>query len=383
MQKKIIALAIAGLASSVAIADSNVTIYGRMDVGVVSRSGDGGRVNTQGTLTSIDSGVQSGSRLGFRGAEDLGNGLKAIFEIEANLQADSQSNVSLSAGGLSSRHAYVGLTGGFGTAVAGRLDGARYSFAGKYNAFGLGTVGQFANLQVHQTRADNAIAYISPTWSGFSVLAAYSNNLTGTDGATAGSQSTTGAGLNKSALSDKTHLWAIAPQYNNGPISVTYDHEEADVFNLNNSTIKIDVLGASYDFGVVKVLGYWEKVRHDNRAVWDVSSWTLGATAPFLGKGTAKISYGRQQDKNDGTGAIGLGDFSKISIGADWALSKRTNLFVDAARINNKSGNGCGQIAVSGYTNSLDSGNQIGCGAAGNGTGFGVRGFDLGIAHTF
>ncbi|MEF8720586.1 MAG: porin [Candidatus Accumulibacter necessarius] len=107
MQKKLIALAVASLASGAAFAQTNVTMYGVADVGYVYSSGDaynGGRTATCGsraatTFSGIQSGLLSGSRLGFRGEEALGNGLKAIFTLEYSLNIDNNS-ASAASGGL-------------------------------------------------------------------------------------------------------------------------------------------------------------------------------------------------------------------------------------------------------------------------------------------
>jgi predicted porin len=379
MQKKIIVLAIAGALASIVAGSAlaaDVTIYGNADVGMVSQSGSGGNVNTNGTLTTVDSGVSGDSFLGFKGTEDVGNGITALFDLKGLVNYTSQSNSSsangLSGGGLSSGHAMAGVTGSFGTAVIGRLDGARYSFAGKYNAFGLGSVGQFANLQVHQTRADNAVAYISPTMSGFSVLAAYTTNLTGFTKTLATAQCfTAGCKPVGSVMDTNTHLFAIAPQYNNGPISVTYDYEKAETGGTPNSGIAINVLAGSYDLGVAKVLAYWESIKHDKATAWDTKSWTLGATAPFGGNLLGKVSYGKVNDANNGTG-VGMGNLSKVSLGLDYTLTKNTKVYVDYATISNGTG-GRGTMAYSGYTNSLESGQN----------GFGTKGFDVGIAKSF
>jgi predicted porin len=382
MQKKFIALAIAGalggLGASSAFAD--VTIYGNADAGLVSRSGSGGNVNANGTATSVDSGVSGDSYIGFKGSEDLSDGTKVIFDLKGLVNFTSQSNSKsgngLAGGGLSSGHAYVGLTGNFGTGLIGRVDGARYSFAGKYNAFGLGSVGQFANLQVHQTRADNAVAYVSPTMNGFSLLAAYTFNLTGFTAVNAGAQCLTpGCATTASAMDGNTHLYVIAPQYNSGPISITYDHEKADTNGATAAGIAINVLGGSYDFGVAKILAYWESVKDDTATVWDQKSWTLGATVPFDGNFVGKISYGKVNDNNNGAGALGMGNLSKVSIGADYNWSKNTRLYADYGSISNGTG-GKGTMAYSGYTNSLDAGTA-------GASGFGTKGFDLGIAHLF
>ncbi len=83
MQKKLLALAIAGLAATPALADDNVTIYGRVDVGYLNRGDGDGAVADPGSKSEIASGIAGGSRIGFRGTEDLGNGLKALFEVNS------------------------------------------------------------------------------------------------------------------------------------------------------------------------------------------------------------------------------------------------------------------------------------------------------------
>jgi len=93
MQKKIIALAIAGLASTAAFAQTNVTVYGVVDLGQawVKSSGETVKANDddQSTVGRLDS---NASYIGFRGVEDLGNGLKALFQYETNFTADNAGN---------------------------------------------------------------------------------------------------------------------------------------------------------------------------------------------------------------------------------------------------------------------------------------------------
>ena len=113
MQKKIIALAVSGLLSGAAMAQSNVTIYGNIDAGYRHASGSG--------LTSngIDASNWTTSRLGFKGTEDLGNGMKAVFLLEYPLSNDL--NAPIGGSSFAARQQYVGLTGDFGSIVAGRL----------------------------------------------------------------------------------------------------------------------------------------------------------------------------------------------------------------------------------------------------------------------
>src|SRR5574343_633103 len=108
MQKKIIALAVAALASSAAFAQSNVTIYGIADVGYFHMSADGKK-----PMNNVDSGGLAGSRIGFKGVEDLGNGLKALFTLEYALALDNNSGVGYADTPWSStvaRQQFVGLS---------------------------------------------------------------------------------------------------------------------------------------------------------------------------------------------------------------------------------------------------------------------------------
>ena len=364
MQKKLIALAIAGLASSAAFADSNVTIYGLMDFGYVRTSGnDGGVTGAKGT-NRLDSGISAGNRLGFKGAEDLGNGLKAIFEAEFGFSGDTNGpGTAGTAGGLSStRHAYVGVTGGFGTVVGGRLDGVRYGIFNKYDAFAAGTVGNFTQMTGQVDRANSAVAYISPNWSGFSFVGAYATNI--------GSQ-TNGLGLapQESNGNDADgELFTLMGNYTNGPIDITLDWERVnfDTFGgLDKDTVT--TIAGSYDFGVVKLRALWDRQKLDGTAgagtLNDWRSWFISATAP-MGNWLLKATYGRTKDKEASNTTA-----RKFSIGVDYNLSKRTKLYADYGSISQDNSSAIG-ISYLANTN------------AGAGLGA-TKGFDIGVQHKF
>src|SRR5512139_2089513 len=114
MQKKLIALAIAGLASTAAFAQSNVTIYGLLDYGYSYRFDARGMDSVTGGVSGLpkpnsssqlNGGQQSGNRLGFKGTEDLGNGLKAVFLMEQGWLGDTGAVQSTSS--FYNRQAYV------------------------------------------------------------------------------------------------------------------------------------------------------------------------------------------------------------------------------------------------------------------------------------
>ena len=125
MKKSLIALALIGAFSSAAVAQSNVTMYGILDVNYMWQQGPTNVGTTaapriqQESVNAINGGHQSGNRWGVRGTEALGGGLNAIFALEAGFNIDS--GTSAQGGRLFGRQAYAGLSGGWGAVVAGRL----------------------------------------------------------------------------------------------------------------------------------------------------------------------------------------------------------------------------------------------------------------------
>lgn len=386
MQKKLIAVAIAAMSAAPAFAQSNVTIYGRVDYGYLSRSNSDGWAHVKGTKGEFASGIQAGSRLGFKGSEDLGNGLKAIFEVEQGLQSDSSNTSGAGVFSTLNRHSYVGLTGNFGTVVGGRLDGVRYGIFNGYDAFAGGGMGNWTQMTGQVDRADNAVAYISPTFGGgFSVIAAYADSVGGQEvtgsttingTATAGIKANTGDG----------RLYTINGKYSNGPISIDLDYETIQPKNANATLVNggkgvgdtiVYLVAASYDFGMIKVRALWDHHETDAagynktatvRQLVDYDDWFISASMPygnFLFKGT----YGQISDKRStaekGTG-LG-GDASKWGIGMNYNLSKRTNVYLDYAQISND--------RTANYMISPAANTQ--------GTGYGTHGFNMGLAHNF
>lgn len=111
MKKSLLALAVLGAFAGAASAQTNVTIYGVVDAGITHENG------AAGSVTKLATGVQSGNRLGFKGTEDLGGGLKANFQIENGFNLDTGTQRQ---GALFGRQAYVGLSGNFGAINLGR-----------------------------------------------------------------------------------------------------------------------------------------------------------------------------------------------------------------------------------------------------------------------
>ncbi len=404
MQKKLIALAVAGLASTAAFAQTNVQIYGSLDFGYSYRFDDrtlDARVpaGTGKSSSRFDGGQSAGNRIGFKGTEDLGNGLKAVFLVEQGLGLDQNSQGQYENNSINfTRQAYVGLTGNFGTAIGGRLYTPHYTFTAAMDPFAGGTVGQarnvFGGLELQQytgqsltdpVRVDNAIAYVSPSFGGFTVTGAFSNNAFANDS------------QNNSARNNT--VYAVLGQYNNGPIAAglgyhyvapgSYNNAPATGATVQQNTlaaiipftkdVQNIVLGGSYDFKVVKVslLGDWNKISFENNFGTNlrVSNYMIGATAP-IGKFDILGSY----TYSDGNAQIG-GDAQQLALGMKYNLSKRTNVYSVYSWIDNT---GSDRIAATG-----DAGNSGYASAAAGTLAAPVspvawqQGFQIGVRHQF
>lgn len=359
MQKKIIALAIAGLASTAAFAQTNVTVYGVADAyyGQFSAKGTDG-------LKGIQSGGLSGSRVGFRGTEDLGNGLKAVFEYELAFSLDSNAaNTAAINGGTtaadargngltSTRQSFVGLAGGFGTVVAGRLQTPGY-YIGKFDALASAAISPQAILATNRGvtiapsnngRVNNAAAYISPTFSGFSAVAAY------------------GFGEETVNRADKESVIGLGLNYANGPIAAGYVYHKVNnvgatnVANVKFGDLKEHMLGASYDFGVVKLLASYQTVDNSRVRNDEDKLWQVGAVVP-VGKGNVHAAYGKLS--RDASSS----DSKSWTVAYTYGLSKRTTAYAGYNSTSNDS------LATAGVLTPTAGGKS--------------KGFVTGLRHTF
>ncbi len=344
MQKKVLALAVAGLVSGAAFAQSNVTIYGVMDAAFVNSSG--GRTTATGgnaNYSAIDSGLWAGSRLGFKGEEGLGNGLKAVFLAEYYLTPDDnntlgQTPAAAAAGGsaTNTRQAFVGLQHAkYGSLTLGRQYAFGYMTQVRNDAFGGAAVGALAvlngagqNTFVAGTNArlSNSVVYQSPVMSGFSVTAGYAYGEA-SQGAALNSQNGQGQGTNG--------VFTSGVNYANGPLNVDLGYQTRQARNAGlagvagtigtGDSINEWMIGGSYDFGVVKLFATYQDQNDNNGTSAEEGSnrvWSLGATVPVFGNGKIHASYADLSwDRS------GAGDSKSWSLGYSHALSKRTTLY--------------------------------------------------------
>ncbi|MDY0331450.1 MAG: porin [Thiomonas sp.] len=339
MKKSLLALAVIGAFTGSAFAADNVQLYGIIDLGVAHFSGLKPTTGS-GTVSStvMDSGGQSSSRIGIKGTEDLGGGLKAIFQAETGFCAagtnqntngsGGNSNGYCSGGGFMQRTSMVGLTGGFGTVVAGRLNTPLWNAELAADPFGGGLTGKFDNISniafAGLQRANQTIAYVSPNFAGFTGTAVYS-------------LAPTSAQVNLAQGGNTTRAWELNAAYNNGPVFATLDYirlTNIDGLTPNSSSGNADKhwqVTGGYDFGIAKVTALYQDLKAD-AVSGKRTAWMLGATVP-VGAGAVLASYG--QAKNTLGADTGADTAKQYAIGYTYSLSKRTNLYTSYAHISN------------------------------------------------
>jgi len=337
MKKSLIALAVAGAFAAPAMAaTSNVDVYGLMHFAIED-------TNVNGQDLQVTDRV---SRIGFKGSEDLGGGLKAIWQIEQQINATNSANTTVTTstatittsgghsythnhtasvgngafGGAGLRNTFIGLSGSFGTVLMGRHD-TPYKLGtlsldpfvdtmADYNAMPDGVA--LVNA-THDYRSPQAIAYISPTWSGFHfAVAAIATN--------------TAANLNNNDTFDAVSATAV---YSNGPLFASLSYQDVNVLGANDTATK---LGLGYTFGDAKVGFIYEDVEK-TEANWLINGvYNMGPIA-------LKAEYGRSNPD-----AAGAPTKNAYALGVDYNLSKRTTAYALYTRGDDKVAS-----SVSGY----------------------------------
>lgn len=337
MKKSLLALAVLGAFAGAASAQTNVTIYGVVDAGITRENG------AAGSVTKLATGVQSGNRLGFKGTEDLGGGLKANFQIENGFNLD---NGTQRQGALFGRQAYVGLSGNFGAINAGRQYNPVFNALDSIDPFGTGLTGSSTNLMASgangDTRTNNALTYTSPEVAGFTFNGMYGF------GEVAGSTSS-------------SRYYGLSVGYARGPVTAFLAYDNANNATNTNTTKEL-LLGGTYNFGVATAHLAFESEKND--AGMDYRDWLVGVSAP-VGAGTVMASYIRKNDRSPADAGA-----KQFAVGYTHPLSKRTNFYTSYGNINNDAGAGF----VVGDASS--GGNAV---AAGDSS----RAFTVGIRHKF
>lgn len=397
MNKKLMAVAVAGaLAAPAAVfaQASSVQIYGRANIGWDNWRAEGSAAGAATDFKARSRVFDSASRLGFKGTEDLGNGLKAVFQFESGVNVDTGTATGQSAaanastGTFASRDSFAGLAGNWGQVTFGRQSvfwnsaGVNDMIAAIYinsgvpwsnNAF-LG--GRIAGPAARQS---NIVKYMSPTWSGFQFEGYYAPNseaalvAANTDakiwGATLGYTAGAFAGHLAYGLNQAASGGATRQSISSTKVDIGYAYQPGARVSLIWGRNKNDqVTGVSAGIGFTA---------GDNVAQ---SQWTLNWDHTF-GNVHVMAQYGRLGQVSGCTAAAGVASCantgaSSWTLAARYLLSKRTSIYASWMAINNEA-NQWGDYAAGG----ISSAGAAGIAAANAGAD--PRLWAIGVSHWF
>ncbi|WP_342118880.1 porin [Pseudoduganella sp. OTU4001] len=338
MKKSLLALALMGAFSSAAFAQSSVVIYGTLDAGITK--------TTNSANTAILEGGRDNSKLGFRGQEDLGNGLKALFHLEIRYEVDT-GNIERSTRPLFQGQSRVGLQGGFGTIRLGRALTALQEtttqfdpWSGMPNVAGFQTDMMVAGyraavpgsgsdpLGVSSTsgnRFANALWYNSPVVEGFQLnLNVGSKENNGLTSAIVG-RGTAAAPQYPVGARAEAYPYSISATYmapGNTPQYAVYVGSER-----NSTEVKWHSVGAYFrPMPALKLMATYGKQDLSHiRAINDtMKAWVLGANYT-VGTGLIRAGYGQR----DTDGEIKT---KELSVGYEHNISPRTYIYLDLSQ---------------------------------------------------
>ncbi len=340
MKKSLLALAALTAFAGVASAQSSVTAFGIVDL--AARNVKNGNA---GSIKSLSPAGQATSRLGFRGIEDLGGGLRAGFWLEGQLDPDTGGT-----GYNFARRSTVSLMGSFGEIRLGRDLNPSYTSIGAFDPFnyvGVASIanirGQFVSLGGATTgvRTSNSIAYYLPAMGGL-----YGAFMVGAGEGTTGNKYM-GGRLGYAA----------------GPLNVSVATAKTSKTGTMVDDLTSTNVGASFNFGFATIGAAYEK---SDYSTLDSKLATIYTTVP-MGKGVFKAQYSR-------SGGSTNYDATQFGLGYVYSLSKRTSLYTNYGSINNE-GNAAGTVGAN-FTSS-------GTGPAGMRRGQTSTGYEFGVRHDF
>lgn len=318
MQKKLIALAIASALAVPALAFAEATVYGQVNLSI-DMVNDG--KTPSATTNQLNSG---GSRLGFKGSEDLGGGLSVVWVLEGDVAADTGATTP---GQLFDRASNIGLkSNSMGTVAFGLQDTPYKASTRNLDLFGDSAADNRRMMGIgHDVGVTNAISYSSPSMSGFSVVAA---TVFGAESATAGA--TKGSAL------------GLAGMYEQGPIYVTLAYDSATFgspgsgilgaaapFAVNEKSTDYK-LGGSYAMDAFAVNAVIERTKNSIAANGgDTTGTNLYLAGKFNASGTDAVKLAYTKKGETTTAGVGdTNDATQYAVGYDHSMSKATSVGV-------------------------------------------------------
>lgn len=354
MKKTLAAVAVLGAFAGSALA-ADVQLYGIVDTGLqyVHGDTDSTSANSDFDSFSMESGMASGSRFGFKGTEDLGNGLTVGFILEDGIKSDTGVDDDV----LFNRESSLFLQGGFGKVAFGRIgsfNGGVSSWAkyGVMSVFGTSWGNYSAQAGTWAMGAgmwNNMIAYETPSFAGFKVFAQYGmgNQLKDIEDKLVGDEN--------ESTSDR--YYAIGTSYNNGPLSLYFAVDSINYASAgtgmgidpNGDDSLTVTFGGNYDFEVVKLYAgaqYFDEIKRSKMKgiIQDVDTfngggfaarmkgWSIGVSAGIPAAG-GTVMVGAAYLDAEAADSVGVDrkddELSRwiISAGYDYPFSKRTDVY--------------------------------------------------------
>lgn len=323
MKKSLLALTLLGAFAGVAQAQTAVQIYGTVDAGFVKRSDQ-----------TLAIGKRANNTLGFKGTEELGNGLKALFQLEIRYEPDTGTLESVTRP-LFQGQSRVGLQGDFGMVRLGRGLTAFQESSTAFEPFhGLPTPAGFqTDLQVagytsdplspagnSTNRFSNALFYNSPEFAGFQI-----NTTIGTKEANSGpayvGKGTTALPQYPANAEGSVNPYSIAATYKNGPVAFMLANERNAV-----ETRLWSIAGSVWATPELKLMASYQRQNQDHNKLTNptTKAWILGANYT-MGPGKVLAGYGQKSPD-------GVAKTRQMSVGYEYSLSKRTYLYADASK---------------------------------------------------
>jgi predicted porin len=395
MKKSLFAIAAVTAFAGAAQAQSSVTVYGIMDAGAATVTNT---TAAGGSTTGLQSGGLAASRLGFRGTEDLGGGLRAGFVMESEINTANGSATGLgsqSANGTSTysssqffnRASYVSLTDAkVGEIRLGLSNTATYDYQVNFDPLKAANLGGYLNTSTtiastttgpaaaNQTqggsRGNNAVSYLSPR-----IMGAQFRFLTGEGQAAAGNNLTAG-------IVSYLRVTDFGLSYNWKALNTAISYRTVSGTTGAGNTTTMGAFG-SYDFGVVKPYAIYNTSANNVPGAtstaqgYSVISKMVGLEAPITPTVSVAAQYTMNVNGNAQTSALS-GQSSAIGALAKYSLSKRTSLYALGAWSQNS---GAGASIAS--TSKFSGGTAPVVLSGGNGSYGDQAGYMLGINHTF
>lgn len=327
MKKSLIALAVLATTGA-AMAQSSVTLYGVADVNVGQTKTTIGGVSP-GSIKKLSSGTVNGSRFGFKGTEDLGGGLKAVFQLEQGFTIDDGAIADAKASAFN-RQAFVGLSSSFGSLTGGRqyspYDALRAATNNTFDT-ALATTGtvwgfdatkpantQYSSVADYTARVNNSVAFTSANYGGVS-----------------------GAAMVGAGEGVGPRIASLNVMYAAGPVVAGFAHQSE---KAALGTLKLNVIAGSYDLGMAKLTAGYQMAKNGQAglAAAEDKELQLGVSVPF---GAASIAAGVTRSESEDSVGATVSKATGVSLIGLYDLSKRTALYagLNATKKDDSAGN--------------------------------------------